>query len=752
MFFTRLARFTYTHRRAVIAAWVLVFLTGIVLGGGVFGRLVADGPGRAPGSESDLARRRLAALSPDGPELYAVADGRPVDDLRLAASLARASATIRALPGVARVVERATTPAPQLTATDGRAALLVVELRRGQDDDEEERTADAAVRALRAIDAPRVIVGGGLVQDGEFEEQSKADLEKAELLSLPVVLVLLLVVFAGVVAAGLPLLVALVGISGTLLILFGVSQLTDVSVYAVNVVTMLGLGLAIDYGLLVVSRFREERQAAPGADPARVVEATMATAGRTVAVSGLTVAASLGGLLVFDDPFLRSMGYGGMGVVVVDLLAAVTLLPALLACWGARIRPARARRTDRGLFVSLSRLVQRRAGLIVATVAAGLALLALPFAGARYENPDARSLPRGSESRELAELVTARFPGGTGTEPVVAVADTFPDSPAVRAWAGQLRALPGAERVAVRPGPAPGLTIAELTPAGTSQGRTATTLVGQVRHLQPGFPVAVTGDAALLVDYKESLAHRLPASVALIVLVTFVLLFTFTGSVVVPAKAIVMNVLSLGASFGALVWVFQDGHLAWLLGVDSTGTLDLITPLLVFAIAFGLSMDYEVFLLSRIGEAWEETGDNDLAVAFGLQRTGRIVTAAALLIVVVFAAFMTGGLATIKQIGLGMTLAVALDATVVRMLLVPATMKLAGRWNWWAPAPLRRLHDRFGLREATTPPTAEATTPPAAEATTPPAAETTGAAPAIDNLVEGAASAEETNAAETTGA
>jgi putative drug exporter of the RND superfamily len=719
MSLTRLARFTYAHRRAVIAAWVLVFLTGIALGSGVFGRLVSEGPGRAPGSESDLARRRLAALSKSGPELYATADGRQVDDPRLAASLARAAAAIRALPGVAQVAEPTTTPAPQLTASDGRAALVVVELRRGLDDGAEERTVDAAVRELRAIDAPRVTVGGGLVQDGEFEDQSKADLAKAELLSFPVVLVLLLVVFAGVVAAGLPLLVALVGISGTLLILFGVSQFTDVSVYAVNVVTMLGLGLAIDYGLLVVSRFREERHALTGtdggADLARVLEATMATAGRTVAVSGLTVAASLAGLLLFNDPFLRSMGLGGMGVVVVDLLAAVTLLPALLACWGGTISPARPGRGDRGLFVSLSRLVQRRAGLIVVVVAIGLALLAVPFADARYENPDARSLPRGSQSRELAELVTARFPGGTGTDPIVAVADTFADSPTVGAWAASLRALPGTERVEIGPGPAPGLTVAEVTPSGTSQGGTATRLVGQVRRLQPGFPVAVTGDAALLVDYKASLVHRLPWSVGLIVLVTFALLFAFTGSVVVPVKAIAMNVLSLGASFGALVWVFQDGHLAWLLGVDPTGALDLITPLLVFAIAFGLSMDYEVFLLSRIKEAWQETGDNDRAVAVGLQRTGRIVTAAALLIAVVFAAFMTGGLATIKQIGLGMTLAVVLDATVVRMLLVPATMKLAGRWNWWAPAPLRRLHARLGLAEA---PALTAAADPAAEART----------------------------------
>jgi RND superfamily putative drug exporter len=244
-----------------------------------------------------------------------------------------------------------------------------------------------------------------------------------------------------------------------------------------------------------------------------------------------------------------------------------------------------------------------------------------------------------------------------------------------------------------------GVAVVEVLPEGGGTDATAARLVADIRNLPAPFPLQVTGDAAALTDYQATIAERLPLAAGLVVLATFVLLFLFTGSVVVPVKAIVMNVLSLGASFGALVWVFQEGHLAWLLGAEGTGALDPTVPVLTFAITFGLSMDYEVFLLSRIKEAWDQTGDNDRAVALGLQRTGRIVTSAAALIVIVFLGFAAGELLTIKEVGLGMAIAVVLDATVVRMLLVPATMKLMGRWNWWAPPALRRLHDRFGLAE-----------------------------------------------------
>jgi RND superfamily putative drug exporter len=393
------------------------------------------------------------------------------------------------------------------------------------------------------------------------------------------------------------------------------------------------------------------------------------------------------------------MTRGSIAQRLIDMLAAITLLPALLGMWGRRIRPARARETGTGVFASLSRLVQRRAALIVVAVAVPLAVAATPFLHAHYQQPDAGFLPRGAESRELYETLEARFAPAVWVEPVVVVADAGADQAGLAAFAGRLAALSGVRAVGEPQPLAGGVHVLEVLPTGTGTDAAAARLVRAVRAVPAPFPVQVTGDAADLTDYQATIADRLPLAAALVVLATLVLLFLFTGSVVVPVKAIVMNVLSLGASLGALVWVFQEGHLAWLLGAEGVGALDPTVPVLTFAIAFGLSMDYEVFLLSRIKEAWDETGDSDRAVALGLQRSGRIVTSAALLLVVVYAGFMAAGMLTIKQIGLGTVLAVLLDATVVRMLLVPATMKLMGRWNWWAPVPLRRLHRRVGLDE-----------------------------------------------------
>ena len=372
----RLARFSVAHRRLVAAAWVVLFVAGIAIGSGVFDRLDPD-VGDVEGTESARADARLRALDPGGPSIAALADGVDPRDPRTAAAIRATAERLRAIPGVAQVAEPLSGP-PELLARDGRAVLVAVELAPGLDDDRFDQALEAAEAELRRLEAPRVLVGGGPLQDREFEDQVAADLARAELLSMPVVLVLLLVVFGGIVAAGLPVLVALVGVAGTLLALFGISAATDVSVYSVNVVTMLGLGLAVDYALLLVSRFREERATH---DLPAAVEETVATAGRTVVFSGLTVAASLAGLLVFDDPFLRSMAYGGGAVVLVDLLAAVTLLPALLGMWGARVRPpARAGAQGSGLFAAISRVVQRRAALIVV-------LVAVPAGGGRDPVP-----------------------------------------------------------------------------------------------------------------------------------------------------------------------------------------------------------------------------------------------------------------------------------------------------------------------------------------------------------------------------
>jgi putative drug exporter of the RND superfamily len=715
-----LGRFVYRRRFPVALAWVVVLAAGLGFGSEVFARL-GTGSGLRDDSESVVVGDLLGRLGGSATELTAVVDGRDAADPAFRAEIARASADLEAVPGVRRVVApwragaeetpvagaegetpegsgepRGGAPVDRLVARDGRAVRLRVEVEQGLDERVHARAVRRIEERLRAIDAPRVLVGGEGSANEEFQDQAQADLERGERLALPVLLLLLLLVFRGIVAAVTPLLVAVVAVAGALLILLGVSEVADISAYSVNVVTMLGLGLAVDYSLLVISRFREER--AGGQELPAAIERTLATAGRTVAFSGLTVAASLCGLLVFAEPFLRSLAWGGIGVVVVAMVAAVTLVPALLGIWGRRIRPGRAARSDQGLFYRLSRVVQRAAPAIVVVVAVLLILLALPFRHARLENSGLEALPRSSESRQLFETVDRRFEGG-GTDPIVVVVETDPRSPLLAPYLRRIGTLPGVQSVRPREGIPPVLTVVDVLPAGSSQGPVATRLVERIRALERPVPVGVTGAAAFLVDYRDSLLGRLPWAFGLIGLVTFVLLFLMTGSVVVPVKAIVMNVLSLGASFGALVWVFQDGHLSGLLGFDPPGMVDITIPVLIFVFAFGLSMDYEVFLLSRIKEAWDQTGDNDRAVALGLQRTGRIVTSAATLIVVVFLGFAAGELLTIKEVGLGMAIAVILDATVVRMLLVPATMKLMGRWNWWAPPAMRRLHLRFGLLE-----------------------------------------------------
>ncbi|SNS60474.1 putative drug exporter of the RND superfamily [Geodermatophilus pulveris] len=680
MLLTRTATWCARHRLLVVAVWAAVLVGGLAAAPALFERLDPS-TGTVPGSESDRGARLLDEADADGGSISAVLDGRPAD----AASTAALTADLEELCGVAAVT-------PPLPARDGQAVALSVTF---DDSPAGEAAVDDATALLRAADAPRVLVGGGVLQDREMEEQAAADLARAELFSLPVALVLLVVLFGGVVAAGIPVLVALVGVGATLLALLATSGLADVSVYAVNVVTMLGLGLAVDYALLLVARYREERS---GAEPAAALERTFATAGRTVAFSGLTVAVSLAGLLLLPDPFLRSMGVAGLSVVLLDVLAALTLLPALLALLGTRIRPARAARADRGVFVGIARRVRRRPLAVALAVGALLALAAVPFLGVRYADPDARSLPVDSSSRLLVETVQSRFDTDADVDPVTVVARGPVAPAALGGYAARLRGLDGV--LAVRTSADPGApAVVELVPEGTSQGPAALRLVAQVRATDAPVPVLVTGDAARLVDHQAALAQRLPWTVAVVAVGTAVLLFLFTGSVVVPVKALVLSVLSLGASFGALVWVFQEGHLGGLVGTEALGSLSTTTPVLVLAIGFGLSMDYEVFLLGRIAEVYRRTGDNDLAVEQGLQRTGGTVTAAALLMVVVFAGFVAGGFSPVKQVGLGLALAVAVDATLVRLLLVPAAMSLMGRWNWWAPRPLRRVHARWGLHD-----------------------------------------------------
>jgi RND superfamily putative drug exporter len=554
-----------------------------------------------------------------------------------------------------------------------------------------ETTARDVVQRLHRIETATVTVAGGPLTDDEFNAQAQSDVQRAELLTTPVVLLLLLLIFGGLRAAGLPLLIAAAGVGGTFGILFAFSLVGDVSVYAIQVATMLSVGLAVDYGLLIVSRFREERAA--DSDVAAAVARTGATAGRTVAYSGPTVAAVLAGLLVFPEPFLRSMGLAGMAVVAVVVAAALTLLPALLTLLGHRINAARPAAAGGGTFARIARTVQRRPGLIAFAAAAVMVVLALPVIDLRLAQVDARLLPTSTQTRQLHDAVARHYPELDRPSPILIIATTSSESPGLPALREHILAVPHVTAVEIaRSGPVTVLRAATDQPTYTEAAGRAVTAI---RAIPAPFDFAVTGDTALLVDYQTMLTDRLPWAIAVIALGTLILLFLFTGSVLLPVKAVLTNLLSIGAALGAVVWVFQQGHLATWFGTTRLDATHISVPVLVGAIAFGLSVDYEVFLLSRIRECWLAGADPEHAVAEGLQHTGRIITSAALLLCIVFAGFLVAGFVPVKAIGLGLVLAVALDATIVRLLLVPATMTLFGRYNWWAPRPLRRLHSRL---------------------------------------------------------
>ncbi|HEY6748118.1 MAG TPA: MMPL family transporter [Mycobacteriales bacterium] len=702
--FETLGRVTHRRRRWILAAALAFLAFAGIWGTGVFGSLTSGGF-EDPDSESARAAAVVAAdLGRDEADvvvLYRSPD-RTVDDPAFRRAV---TGTLAALPAadVARTVDWFSTRAPGLVSADRHATYAVLTLT----GDEQQRT-DVLDRIEGRLAAPGLDtrIGGTTTVGRDINERVSADIARAETLSMPILLVLLVIVFGSVVAAGLPLAIGAIAILGAFTGLRVLSLFTEVSVFSVNVVTILGMGLAIDYGLFVVSRYREELSR--GLDPQAALVRTMATAGRTVAVSGLTVAVSLSGLLIFPQVFLRSMGAGGIAAVLVAVVAALTVLPALLAVLGPRIDalPVRRRRTrlvtDVGGWARLARSVMRRPVLYAVGVVAVLLALGTPFLHVAFGGIDSRALPAATESRQVAETLDRDFPAGA-TDPVQAVV-TLPAGAPARAlddWVAGARTVPGvtAATIADR---GDRTARVDLGFAGDPMGADARALVDRVRALPPpeGGTVLVGGTTAQLTDLLAGLGRLLPLAGLIVAGATVLLLFLAFGSVVLPVKALLMNALSLTASFGAIVWIFQDGHLSGLLGFTSTGTLEATQPILVLAIVFGLSMDYEVFLMSRIRERWLATGDNTEAVAAGLQRTGGIITTAALLLVVVIGAFSLSGISFIKLIGVAMAIAIVVDATVIRALLVPATMRLLGRWNWWAPAPLRRFQERFGLHEA----------------------------------------------------
>jgi RND superfamily putative drug exporter len=729
----RWGRFVHRFRWLVLVGSLLP----LAAAGGLISRGVAfQAPAPPATTESGRALRLLESELPARPSSFSLIFSHPTlpaADRAFTAEVDRALAPLRRDPRVARVVS------PAAVSRDGHRVLAVVELAGLHTEPMSiafPSAASALYPALRSevrSGTLEILPAGAAALAHDFAESAERDLRRIEMLVLPLVLVLLLLVFGSLVAAALPLVVGVLALVAGLGAMVVLSRLTPVSIYATNVMTMIGLGVAVDYSLFVVSRFREEIRDRPAPDALAV---TLATAGHSVVFAGATVAVGLLGLALLSVEGVGSMGLAGTLVVAFSVFYSVTFLPALLAILGTRVDAGRvpfltadrAERT-RALWTRLAGLVMAHPWRVLVPLTLFLALAASPFLHLRLASGDVTSLPQEAESRRGEEVLRAQFAQGDDTNRVVVVAH-YPDGTPLRPerigglydlsrWIatlpavgrveslvdldpalgrGQYQALLSAPAV---PGPLGAalagsvgrhvVVLSVSTPAAADSPE-ARTLVETIRAAHPPIDgaVLVTGAAAFDLDLIRIVGREAWLVMAVVVAATYVVLLLLLRSVVLPFKAVVMNFLSISASYGALVWVFQDGHLASWLGF-APRPIEIVTPIVMFCVLFGLSMDYEILLLSRIREEYERSGDNEQAVVAGLARTGRLITGAAAIMAGVFFGFGLADTVVIKAMGIGMGLAVVIDATIVRVLLVPASMKMLGWWNWWMPAPLARL-------------------------------------------------------------
>jgi RND superfamily putative drug exporter len=684
-----LARFTVARRRLVLVFAVVFVVVAGVVGGPVAGLLDTgredfdDPSAEAVLAGEDVERATGASVSPDVIALVRGTENVP-----------RVTAVLEGERGLARVVRGD-------TSRDGESAYVLGWTRAGANDEE---VVERLERALEPVSG--VTLGGVAVAAPQVGEQVSEDLARAEMLAFPLLLAFSLFVFRGVVAALLPLAVGMMTVLGAFLLVRAVDAVIPMSIFALNLIIGLGLGLAIDYSLFVVSRYREEMER--GLSTSEALRRTLATAGRTVLFSSVTVAAALASLIVFPQRFLYSMGIGGALVALAAAAVSLTVLPALLAVLGPHVNALSFKRwraamhrdaaaVREGSWYRLSQWVMRRAVPVAVATSALLIALGIPFLRIEFTGVDASVLPESASGRIVNDALERDFPPSPASSVVVAVRAPADSQGAITGYAARLAEVDGV--AGVRPQQVGDMWRVDVIPAGATLGDEARAVVRGVRDVQAPFPARVGGETANFLDLQSSLQERLPLALALLCATTLILLFLMTGSVVLPIKALIMNLLTLSAAFGLLVLIFQDGRFESLLDYTTQGALESTQPILLFAVAFGLSTDYGVFLLTRIKEARDGGLGNTEAVAVGLERTGRIVTFAALLFSIALGAFATSQIIFIKELGVGTVLAVLIDATIVRALLVPSLMKLLGEWNWWAPRPLARLHARIGLSE-----------------------------------------------------
>jgi uncharacterized membrane protein YdfJ with MMPL/SSD domain len=709
--FNSLAALAQRHGRRTAIFAVVFFVVAGALGGGVASKL---GPYGAddPATESVRAQDRL---QDDGfREAGVIVLVQNTDPTSTAGKqrITGLENRLKANSDVASVTSYLDTRSPAFVSNNGDATYLAVALK--STDDKERQ--DAAQAIADEVDGqPGVSVGGIDLAQQQVNKQVEKDLRMAELIAFPLLFLLSLLFFRSGVAALLPLMIGGLAIVGTFLLLRVANEFVDVSIFALNLTTGLGLGLAIDYSLFVVSRYREEiAKSGPGMDAMR---RTLNTAGRTVFFSSLTVAAALASLLVFPQRFLYSMGLGGAMVALLASAISLTVLPAVLALLGNRVnalsprflqrRAERdARPAESGFWYRLSHFVMRRPIGIATATATILLVLGIPFYSIKFTSVDAQVLPESASARQVDNVMRAEFPPFHDTPYLLLVENSTPRSlAAIQREVSQVNGIAQVQK------PQPlgnGDAVIQAYAKQSYIDTTSRDAVKTIRDLPVpnGSELLVGGAAAHFVDLQSSLKAHAPIALAIVIVATLIVLFLMTGSVILPIKQLVMNALNLSATFGILVFIFQDGRLEGLLDYRGQGALEQTMPILLFAVVFGLSTDYGVFLLSRIKEAHDSGIESSKAVAVGLERTGRIVTAAALLFAIAIGAFATSQIIFIKENGIGTALAVLIDASLIRALLVPSLMELLGDWNWWAPKPLRRLHDRFGLSDSSPEPVA----------------------------------------------
>ncbi|WP_030617957.1 MMPL family transporter [Streptomyces fulvoviolaceus] len=711
--FERFGRLLHRRRKPLLILTALFAVLSGAYGAGVFGSLTPLGF-QDPGSDSvraaHIAEKAFPQRTPDAVIVYRDKD-RTVDDPSFQRAVVR---QLESLPKseVTGYLDFWTTKMPAQVSHDRHATYVALNLHGSS-----EKAKEDAYEAVKdKIPAPGLeTLQGGTVPTGhQASEKIERDLRTAEIISAPVLFLLLLVVFGGLTAAFLPLLVGVLSILGSMAVLRTIANITDVSVFAMSLVTILGLAVAIDYGLLIVSRYREELEA--GYTGEEAIGRTLATAGRTVMVSGTTVAAALAGLTLFPSTFLKSMSYGGVAAVLLAVLFSLVALLALLAVMGPKVNafPLRRKKAGRsaageGAWYRFGHGLMRRRWVVVVGAVGLLLTLALPFSKIEFGSINAQQLPSSSEGRQVFNAMEHDFDGD---------AVKFIDSLLVLKSDGTSKEQGAALKAyAERLGATEGATSARITGVEGTTARVSVTfdgnpvsthardLVNRLKEVPepPGARAYFGGESAVYDDTLDALGETLPWMLLYIAVMTYLLLFLAFGSVLLPLKAIAMNMLSLTATFGVLVWIFQDGHLHNLLGFDPTGNIEPNMPIMLFALIFGLSMDYEVFLVSRMREQYDKSGDSTEAVATGLQSIGRLVVSAALLMCVPLAAIGMSEVLTIKLFGVGMVFAVLTDVLVVRILLGTAVMRLLGRAAWWAPAPLARFYDRFGIKETDMP-------------------------------------------------